>query len=237
VKLRLAALSLLFVLSGCGQSPTATGDARVAGAAAAAGKAETSLMRHVRYFDKNGDGVIKPAETVQGAKGLGVNAVVAHGLALGLHASLGPKTSGKMSTEIRIENIHMGVHAGSINFDEKGHFKPAQFEAMFAEYDTNRSGALSRSEVFAMLKARKQSAMSYNLAKTAFTVLLAVASDTDEAAGKKTEPALSKARMQGFYDGSLFYTVAKERTQKKTEAAPIELDGAGLHAPEGATER
>lgn len=230
MKLRLAALSLVFVLSGCGQSPTATGSARVAGAAAAAGKAETSLMRHVRYFDRNGDGVIKPAETIEGAKGLGVNAVVAHGLALGLHAGLGPKTSGKLSTEIRIENIHMGVHAGSINFDEQGNFKPAQFEAMFAEYDTNRSGALSRSEVFAMLKARKKSAVSYNLSKTAFSVLLAVASDGHEAAGKADEPALSKARMQGFYDGTLFYTVAQER-QAKAKAAPVDLEGVSLHTP------
>jgi peroxygenase len=234
-QIRIAALVTTLMLAGCGQAPSATGDSRVAVGAAAAGKSQTALQRHVAYFDRNGDGLIKPSESMQAIKDLGVGAIEGRVLATGLHAVLGPKTSGKLTTDITIANIHVGVHPGSINFDQQGQFKPAQFQAMFADYDTNRSGALSRSEVFAMLKARKKTAVSYTLSRTAFTVLLAVASDTEDKAAKGAEPALSRARMQAFYDGSLFPTIAKERASQARQRA-VDLQGVELSPPTEAIE-
>jgi peroxygenase len=232
---RAAALSLVLLVAGCGQAPSPIGGARDASPVAAAGtpKAETALQRHVQYFDDNGDGLIVPAETIKGARALGVGAIQARLLAVGLHGALGPKSSGKMTTEIRIANIHRGVHPGSINFDQNGEFKPAQFQAMFADYDTDRSGALSRGEIAEMLKRRKKTAASYYLSKTAFSVLLAVAGDVRE--GQAKEPALSRSRLQAFYDGSLFPTIARERA---AAAKPdVELDGAELHVPAEAGDR
>jgi len=41
-------------------------------------------------------------------------------------------------------------------------------------------------------------------------LLLALAADTSVVEGGETVPALSAARMKSFYDGTLFYRLARE---------------------------
>lgn len=219
----IVAAALLLALTGCGQAPVSPTAATAGPTAltAQAGKAQTPLQKHVAYFDTNHDGLIKLDESVPALRALGLGPVTARLFAAGVHGALGPKTSGRMTTEIKIAMIHTGVHAGSINYDSEGKFKAASFVAMFKDYDTNQSGALSKSEVQAMLKARKASNVTYALSSTAFKVLFAVAADSTDGQGGDAEPALTRARMTAFYDGTLFTAIAKAKRGEET--APVEL--------------
>lgn len=232
-KLCLALLLTAFV-AGCGKAAIAPA-ADPAAKASATAKQDTSLQRHVRYFDRNGDGIIKFKESVQGIEALGLGAVAARLFATGVHGALGPKTSGRVTSDIRIANIHVGVHPGSVNFKQDGHFRPESFARMFEEFDLNRSGSLSKSEIQAMLRAKKKTAVSYHLSRTAFTVLVAVAGDTQEAKGRDSDKALSRKRLEAFYDGSLFYQIAAERG-KQRDAVPVDVSDVDLTpTPEAAS--
>lgn len=54
----------------------------------------------------------------------------------------------------------------------------------------------------------------YVAATAEWQLLLALGADTVAVEGGKTVPALSAARMKSFYDGTLFYRLAKEHARR-----------------------
>jgi peroxygenase len=172
----------------------------------------TALQIHLSFFDKDGDGLVTRAETTLSLRQLGLSSGKASAAALVIHLFLGPKTTGRWSSlDVSVKNIKLGKHGSDTGaFDADGRFVPAAFERMFSEFDTNRSGSLSEAELLAMIAANaKLRPGSEAAAKQEFQLLLQIAADTTEDAGGKKNPALSKQRLQSFYDGSLFFTLAK----------------------------
>ena len=61
-----------------------------------------------------------------------------------------------------------------------------------------------------MINANRKTLAGYVAAIAEWQLLLVLAADTSVVEGGKTVPALSLARMKSFYDGTLFYRLAKE---------------------------
>ena len=171
----------------------------------------STLQKHAAFFDRNSDGLVRYGETVSGLKALGMPTVAAYPAAFAIHAGLGPKTDGGFN--FTIKNIARGKHEGDTDvFTADGGFDKKQFNKLFARYDTNESGSLSSAEISVMQNDRAKTTFGKIATKGEFTLLMSLAGDTTEkSADGKSAKALSKERLQSFYDGSLFYTVEAER--------------------------
>ncbi|TPW18992.1 MAG: putative peroxygenase 4-like [Elusimicrobia bacterium] len=172
----------------------------------------TALQKHVAFFDMDGNGLVTRFETTLSLRRLGMSNVKATAAALVIHVALGPATTGRWgSLDVSVANIKLGKHGSDTGaYDAEGRFVPEAFERMFAEFDVNRSGSLSEAELLAMTAANSRLRPGGESAsKVEFQLLLLLAGDASEAAGGGTVPALSRARLQDFYDGSLFYKLAK----------------------------
>lgn len=172
----------------------------------------SALQIHLSFFDKNGDGMVTRAETTLSLRQLGLSSIKANTAAFLIHAFLGPKTTGSWrNLDVSVKDIKLGKHGSDTGaFDADGRFVPAAFERMFTEFDTNRSESLSEAEIMVMIAANaKLRPGSETAAKQEFQLLLQIAADTTEAAGAEKVPAISKQRLQEFYDGSLFFKLAK----------------------------
>ncbi|MBI5201627.1 MAG: hypothetical protein HY925_08595 [Elusimicrobia bacterium] len=168
----------------------------------------TALQKHIRFFDKDGNGTITRAETTLGLRELGLGRAKAAGTALVIHVFLGAKTTGdRLSLDISVANIKLGKHGSDTGvYDAAGELVPEAFERMFAEFDVNKSGSLSAPELKAMTAANAKLRPGDSGASDAeFDLLLEVAADAQDSGGK----AISRARLRQFYDGTLLYNLAK----------------------------
>lgn len=196
--------------------PAAAGLLRAVPQAAAPGAPTnpTALQKHVLFFDADGNGLVTRFETVLGLRRLGMSNVKASAAAIVIHVALGPATTGRWgSLDVSVANIKLGKHGSDTGaYDAEGRFVPEAFERMFASFDANRSGSLSEAELLAMTAANSKLRPGGEAAsKAEFQLLLLLAADATEAAEGGTVPALSRARLADFYDGSLFYKLAKRR--------------------------
>jgi peroxygenase len=186
---------------------------RLAAAVPTVAQAEmTTLQIHLSFFDKDGNGMVTRAETTLSLRQLGLSSIKANAAALLIHAFLGPKTTGSWrNLDVSVKDIKLGKHGSDTGaFDAEGRFVPAAFERMFTEFDANHSSSLSEAEILIMIAANaKLRPGSETAAKQEFQLLLQIAADTTEDAGNKRVPAISKQRLQEFYDGSLFFKLAK----------------------------
>jgi hypothetical protein len=62
-----------------------------------------------------------------------------------------------------------------------------------------------------MIIANRETLLGSLVSTVEWQLLLALAADTKAVERGKTVPALSAARVKSFYDGTLFYTLAKAR--------------------------
>ena len=76
--------------------------------------------------------------------------------------------------------------------------------------DRNGDKSLTATELTKMINANRETLLGSLVSTIEWRVLLALAADTKAIEGGKTVPALSVARMKSFYDGTLFYKLAKE---------------------------
>ena len=96
-------------------------------------------------------------------------------------------------------------------YDAEGQYVPEAFERIFARFDSNGSGALNEVEIAAMIEAHsKERAGGKTASKLEFGLLLDIAADRKEIVDGKEVRAISRGRMESFYDGSLFYVLAGE---------------------------
>lgn len=186
-----------------------------AGIATAAGTpvAEpTPLQKHVSFFDKNGNGIITLSETELGLRRLGLGRIKAGAAAVAIHLFLGPRTTGSWrSLDISVKDIELGKHGSDTGvFDAEGRFAPEAFERIFARFDVSRSGSMSGAELEAMIAANSRLRPGdRTVASQEFQLLMIIAADTVEEAGGDEVRAISKERLKEFYDGTLFYKLAK----------------------------
>lgn len=175
--------------------------------------APTALQKHTAFFDKDGDDLITRSETALSLCQLGFGLKLAKAAALVIHLAIGPETTGNFeSLDISVRNINRGKHGSDTGiFDDQGRFVPPVFERMFSEFDRNRSDSLSEAEIDAMIKINSQLRPGKKIASILeFQLLMFIAADTTEEVAGQNFRALSKERLRQLYNGTLFYTLAKQ---------------------------
>lgn len=175
----------------------------------------TPLQRHVDYFDRNSDGVIKLGETRQGLRDLGAGHLLAAFGALFINGLLGPKTAGKATTAINVADIAKGKHDSDTDvFDAAGQLDQGRYAALFAEHDKDGSKSLDAHELQAMRAARKETKVGGIAAAAEFNLLLRFAADREVSVGGKQVKAISQERLGKLYAGTLFQEIAAERRDR-----------------------
>ncbi|PIQ25853.1 hypothetical protein COW36_22205 [bacterium (Candidatus Blackallbacteria) CG17_big_fil_post_rev_8_21_14_2_50_48_46] len=172
----------------------------------------TPLQRHVDFFDRNHDRTITLSETYSGLRALGVGRVTSALGAAFINGGLGFRTGETaLSLKVNTDKIAAAKHdSDSDVYDQKGEFNAAKFDELFAKYDLNQDGALSREE-FQNFRARNKESTAGGIAsKGEFDLLVKIAAEPQKVNGKETH-VISKERMQSFYDGRLFYDLAGEK--------------------------
>ena len=177
--------------------------------------ADTTLQRHASFFDDNGDRRIDFAECTRGLKALGVPFGVAEAAAFAIVAPLSIQTRGSLlALNIDIEHIQKGKHDSDTGIlDKRGRFNARRFEKVFgacSTADRNGDKAFTATELTKMIIANRKTLLGSLVSTIEWQVLLALAADTKAVERGKAVPALSIARIKSFYDGTLFYKLAKE---------------------------
>jgi peroxygenase len=178
-------------------------------------RGDTALQRHVSFFDDNGDRAVDVAECTRGLKALGLPIGVAEAVALVIVAPLSVMTRGSLlAMSIDIENIQKGKHDSDTGIlDKRGRFNARRFEKVFGAHsavDRNGDKAFTAAEITRMVNANRETLLGALASLAEWQLLLLLAADTEAAEGDKAVPALSVARIKSFFDGTLFYTLAKE---------------------------
>jgi peroxygenase len=176
---------------------------------------DTTLQRHASFFDDDGDRAIDVAECTRGLKALGLPFGVAEVAALAIVAPLSVQTRGSLLVlSIDIENIQKGKHDSDTGIlDKRGRFNARRFEKVSgacSTVDQNGDKAFTATELTKMIIANRETLLGSLVSMVEWQALLALAADTKAVERGKTVPALSVARMKSFYDGTLFYKLAKE---------------------------
>ena len=168
---------------------------------------DTTLQRHASFFDDNGDRGVDVAECTRGLKALGIPLGVAEAAALAIVTPLCLQTGGSLrSLRIDVDGI----------LDKRGRFNSRRFEKMFgacSTVDRNGDKVFTATEITRMVNANRETLLGSLVSLVEWQTLLAVAADTNAIENGKAVPALSVARVKSFYDGTLFYEIAKERAR------------------------
>ena len=177
---------------------------------------DTTLQRHVSFFDDNGDRGVDVAECARGLRALGLAVGVAEAAALAIVVPLSLQTRGSLlAMNVDIDKIQKGVHDGDTGIlDKRGRFNARRFDKVFGAHSTvDRNGdkAFTATELTRMIRANRETLAGYVAAIAEWQLLLMIAADTHAVEGGHTVPALSVARIKSFYDGTLFYKLARER--------------------------
>ena len=177
--------------------------------------ADTTLQRHASFFDDNGDRGVDVAECTRGLKALGLPVGVAEAAAVAIVGALSLQTRGSLlAMNIDIDKIQKGIHDGDTGIlDKRGRFNASRFEQVFgvrSTVDRNGDKAFTAVELARMIYANRKTLAGYVAATAEWQLLLVLAADTEVIQGARKVRALSVARMKSFYDGTLFYKLAKE---------------------------
>ena len=168
----------------------------------------TALQKHVAFFDYDGDGYITVVVDYRGLRALGIDPFSASGFALAINTALGTSTMGYPSLTISLYDIDNGVHGSDTGiYDDEGNFVPEQFELLFDQWDLNGSDGLDPIELAARTidDAELGDVFGVTGSVAEFGLLFAIAAEDGE---------LSRDRMRGFYEGTLFYDLAEERADE-----------------------
>lgn len=177
----------------------------------------TALQKHVDFFDSNHDGRITLAETYEGLRRLGVGVLRSATFASVINGALGPSTSRALTLTIdtaRIELARHGSHTGV--YDKLGRFSSNRFRALFARQDANGDGALGARALARMFSRNRTDVLGHLGSIAEFSLLL-------ELAGEKRgrRKVLTRERLEHFYNGSLFYTLAEEAKAARGSGTPV----------------
>jgi peroxygenase len=175
----------------------------------------SALGRHASFFDRDGDGLVAPSETLASLRDLGIGSPLDAVLTALIHAALGPITQRRPALHIRVDAIARGKRGKSSGvFGPDGRFSSRAF-ARLAEGLEARDRALTLRELRALIASNPDS-RSKNVLEDFFSwaetrTLFCLAADTTRPEGGRDVPALSIKRLQSFYEGDLLYALARRR--------------------------
>lgn len=165
----------------------------------------TALQKHLAFFDRNSDAKVSVRETFGGLRMLGMPSVVAMPAAISINGAMATPTAGYPTLTLHIRSIEAGIHGSDTGiYDDNGLFVLEKFEAWFKTWDQDGDGALNLKELAKRLYKEEDLYDFFGLIASGgeFAALYLVAAED----GK-----ISKERMLGLYDGSLFYTLARAK--------------------------
>lgn len=177
---------------------------------------DTTLQRHVSFFDDNGDRGVDFAECTRGLKALGLPGGVAEAVALAIVVPLSIQTrSSLLAMSVDINKIHKSRHDSDTGIlDRHGRFNATRFDNVFGRHSTadcNGDKAFTATELTQVISANRETLLGTLVSIAEWRLLLALAADTHVVEDRKTVPALSVARLKSFYRGTLFYRLARTR--------------------------
>ena len=190
----------------------------------------TALERHVSYFDTDADGKITMAQTFQGLRKIGVDAVTSAGLTLLINVFLGYLTNGKPSLKVSVRDIARGKHPFDTGtFNERGEVDRSNFERLFTTPTAQPPfDRLTRSEIRSMIVKRGDpkkpfgelgSVLSNWFSGREIQLLLCVASDCKKVSPSgAAEPAISLRTLRRFYSGQLLFLLARAKRIRDVRA-------------------
>ena len=179
----------------------------------------TALQKHVDFFDADHDGRITLADTYQGLRRLGLGAVRSAAFAGVINAALGSSTSGGSEP-------HGGRRAHPRRQARERHRRlrqerallPAQVPAALRAGTTPTATARSTARSWlGCSPGTRPTSLGHLGSRAEFGLLLDLAGED-----RKGRRVLTRERLERFYNGSLFYQLARE------VAAERESGGASL---------
>lgn len=166
----------------------------------------TALQKHVDFFDSNQDGLITFSETYDGLRRLGIDVVRSAAFAAIINGVLGPMTSRTLTLTIDTARIQRARHQSDSGvYDQHGHFSLPRFRQVFKRCDSDGTGALGAAELSRFVARNREDLAGHLGSKAEFRLLLEVAGEE-----RKGRRVLTRERLEQFYNGSLFYTIANE---------------------------
>lgn len=174
----------------------------------------TVLQQHVAFFDRDQDGVIWPWDTYIGFRRIGFNHVISLLAVPFIHLSFSyPTCSGwlpDLFLRIFIKNMHRTKHGSDSEvYDTEGRFVPQKFEELFSKYDRNNKGGLSWDDIQTMVMGNMNinDPVGWTAERLEWWTLWLLCADD--------RGIISKEKIRGNYDGSLWYQLAEENEKNK----------------------
>jgi len=176
--------------------------------------AHTPLQQHVLFWDRDNDGVIYPNDTYVGFRRLGFNILISIGAIFVIHGTFSyPSQPGWLPHPlfaIFIKNMHRTKHGSdSETYDTEGRFVPQKYEEIFSKYDRENKGGLSWNDiqemVYGNMNAMDPTGWIAERLEWWFFWLLA----------KDEKGIISKEKVRGMYDGTLWEQIATEVEAKR----------------------
>ena len=171
------------------------------------------LQQHVDFFDRNKDGMIDMYETFTGFRALGFNLLISLLAIFVIHPSFSFVTApGYFDPRLRVHtsNVHKGKHGSDSGvYDTEGRFVPQKFEELFTKWDRDGKGAVSFNELWQMTSDLKcvMDPFGWFAAKFEWFIVYLLCADE--------QGLVSREKIRGVYDGSLFYQVEAELKEKE----------------------
>jgi hypothetical protein len=124
-----------------------------------------------------------------------------------------------LALNIDIGRIQRGKHDSDTGIlDKRGRFNTVRFRKAFgacSTVDRNGDKAFTAAELTRMIIANRKTLLGSLVSTIEWQLLLALAADTTAIERGKSVRALSGARVKSFFDGTLFYTLAREHAQDR----------------------
>jgi hypothetical protein len=177
----------------------------------------SALQRHVGFFDPAETGRITMGQTRAGMRRLGVHWIWRALLPPLINGFLGYLTQRRVSFVVDVARIAQGKHPfDSGVFDATGERDPAAFEALFASAGETITAAEMRAVIAARgnrLPAMGKLAgiLGHWFSGKEVGLFFCVASDATKMVDGRAVPAVTRATLHAFYDGTLLAALARRR--------------------------
>ncbi|KAJ3370649.1 hypothetical protein GGF31_003963 [Allomyces arbusculus] len=186
------------------------------------------LQQHVKFFDKDDDGIISMLDTFRGFRALGFNLLFSIFAIFMINGTMAYATQDSWIPDPRfrlyIKNIHKAKHGSdSESYDTEGRFVPEKFEEMWTKYAKTSPEFMTARELFQMTEAMRNAVDPYGwfAAKFEWGTLLLLVGERHPATG---ELVVTRDHLRGQFDGTLFYRIEEERTKLAQERAKLAQD-------------
>jgi len=174
----------------------------------------SALQQHVLWFDFDGDGVIYPWDTFKGFRKLGFNLLLSSIAPIVIHATFSYPTLHSWLPNplfpIYLDRMHRTKHGSDSEvYDTEGRFVPQKFEEIFSKYDKENKGGLSWRDIQEMVYGNMNvndpnGWIAERLEWWTFYLLC-----------KDERGIISKEKIRGQYDGSIWEKIAAEVEARK----------------------